>query len=587
MTSPPRGTDASPFRLAAGLRDALADGYDTRALRADVAAGTVVGVVALPLSMALAIAVGVPPRAGLVTAIVGGAIVALLGGSRVQVTGPTAAFVVILAPIVDRFGLAGLALAGAMAGVILVGLGITRMGRLMEFVPSPVTAGFTAGIAVVIAVLQLRDFFGLPATVAGSEALPRLAAAVTALPGWDPVETGFGVGTLALLLLWPRLRIPVPAPLVALTAAALVAWGSASLAPTAVPETIASRFVTETPDGPVAGIPREVPLPLRPWDLPGPGGEPLVLDLALVRELLPAALAIALLGAIESLLSAVVADGMAGHRHDPSAELVALGVGNLVAPFFGGIAATGAIARTATNVRSGARSPIAAVVHSVVVLATMLLLAPLLGRIPMASLAALLLLVAWNMSEVRHLVRSLRTSPRSDVLVLLVCFGLTVVFDMVVAVLAGIVLASLLFMRRMAEVSGLELVDPEASEHPGLPVGVLEYRVAGPLFFGAAHRAIATLERVSDQTRVILLDLRAAPAIDATGLVSLSSALERLERRKVAVVLGGLRPQPLRALRRAGWVDRSGRLEVHEDWAAASARARELIAEPSSISSEP
>jgi SulP family sulfate permease len=550
---------------AAALRAAIAAGYGVADLRADLLAGAVVGIVALPLSMALAIAVGVPPQYGLATAVVAGAIIALLGGSKVQVSGPTAAFVVILAPIAARFGPAGLLLAGAMAGVVLIGLGLARMGRLVEFVPYPVTAGFTAGIAVVIATLQIKDLLGL--TVGGElesyfERVTHLAAA---LPTARAGDAAIAALTLTVLVVWPKLEHRIPAPLVALVVATAAGWLLSTVADDLAPATIASRFSFETAAGSFAGIPRTPPLPIAPWDLPGPDGGTLALSFGLVRHLIPAALAIALLGAIETLLSAVVADGMTGERHDPDAELLALGVGNLVVPFFGGIAATGAIARTATNVRSGARSPVAAVFHSVVVLAAVVALAPALGRLPMAALAALLLIVAWNMSEARHVLRTVRTAPRGDVMVLLACFGLTVVFDMVVSVLTGVVLAALLFMRRMAEVSGAELVGEPGSDVGEAPPGVVVYRVAGPLFFGAAAKAMGALRTVSPGVRAVVLDLRAVPVIDATGLVNLGSAVERLRREGVFVALGGVGPQPMRALVRAGWRNQPGEVVIRRD----------------------
>src|SRR5215218_4633357 len=461
-----------PVRPAVALRTALRRGYGREDLRADLLAGIVVGIVALPLSMALAVASGVAPQHGLYTAIIAGSVIAALGGSNVQVSGPTAAFVVLLAPISAQFGLGGLALASLMAGIILMVMGTLRLGGLIQFVPYPVTTGFTAGIAVVIATLQLKDFLGLTTGPMPETYLERVGVLARALPTVELDDLAVGVFTLAVLLLWPKVTRKIPAPLVALG----IAGGAAVLATALVPgfevATIRSRF---------GGIPQVPPLPVLPWNLPGADGQPLGLSFGLLRDLLPSAFAIAMLGAIESLLSAVVAVGMTGGSHDPDAELMAQGTGNLIAPFFGGIAATGALARTATNIRSGARSPFAAIFHSAFVLLAVLLLAPVLGYLPMASLAALLLLVAWNMSEVKHFAHAMRVAPRSDVLILLTCFSLTVVFDMVVSVTVGVLLAALLFMRRMAEVSNVRLVD----QHPlvkGLPKDVLVYEVAGPLF---------------------------------------------------------------------------------------------------------
>jgi SulP family sulfate permease len=566
-------------RPAVALRESLREGYGWAGLRADIMAGMVVGVVALPLSMALAIASGVPPQHGLYTAIVGGGLIALLGGSRVQVSGPTAAFVVILSPISHRYGLGGLLLATLMAGVLLLAMGVARMGRLMEFVPYPVTTGFTAGIAVVIGTLQIKDLLGLTVEEMPEHYLDRLQALLVALPSARLEDFLVGILTLLFLAIWPRLTRALPGPLVALTLSAGAAVLATRLIPGFEVATIQSRFHYLLDGGSMPGIPRTPPLPVWPWSLPGPDGQPLTLSFTLVRLLAPSAFAIALLGAMESLLSAVVADGMTGQKHDPDSELLAQGVGNLVVPFFGGIAATGAIARTATNIRSGARSPLAAFIHALFVLGAVLLLAPVLGYLPMASLAALLLLVAWNMSERDHFVHMLRVAPRSDLAVLLICFGLTVLFDMVVAITVGVVLASLLFMRRMAEVSGVRLVD----DHPlpadsQLPRGVVIYEVAGPLFFGAAHQAMAALKVVDAEVRVVILDLRAVPAMDATALVGLESAFERLHRDEVFVILAGVQAQPLRVMAKAGWRDRHGRLAIYGTLERALEEARKAFA---------
>jgi sulfate permease, SulP family len=559
------------MRLGFALRQTFQAGYHASDFRADLMAGAVVGVVALPLSMALAVASGVAPQHGLYTAIVGGAIIAVLGGSRVQVSGPTAAFVVILAPIAAQFGLGGLLLATALAGILLFIMGAVGMGQLIEFVPYPVTTGFTAGIAVVIGTLQIKDLLGLSTGSLPDHYLERLIVLIRALPTLRLSDLGIGILTLALLLFWPRLTKRIPAPLVALTVGAAVAFLLTRVLPGFEVATIQSRF---------HGIPRQPPLPMWVWNLPGPDGLPLHMSFDLFRNLLPSAFAIAMLGAIESLLSAVVSDGMTGQRHDPDAELMAQGIGNIVTPFLGGIAATGAIARTATSVRSGARSPIAAVVHSVFVFAVVLLLAPLLGYLPMASLAALLLLVAWNMSESKHFVHLLRVAPRSDLAVLLICFGLTIVFDMVVSVTVGIVLAALLFMKRMAEVSGVTLV---GEGHPALdeplPRGVVLYEIAGPLFFGAAQKAMTALKEVEGrEVRVVVLDLEHVPAIDATGIVGLESLVARLNESGVKVILVGIQGQPLHALAAAGWRNRKGRLRIFRSFARGVALARRTAA---------
>lgn len=545
MIEPTGAGDPSGLRLCAALRAALrrrAPGW----LRADLLAGAVVGVVALPLSMALAIASGAPPEAGLYTAIVAGGIVALLGGSRFQVTGPTAAFVVILAPISATHGLGGLALASLLAGAILIGLGLLRLGRVIQFVPYPVTMGFTAGIAIVIGVLQIEGFLRLEVELAPTVHFPeRLGAILRALPTARLPDAGIGLLTLGILGFWPRTRSRIPGPLVALVAGALAAWLLSRFVAGFEVATLASRFGSaENP----AGIPRTLPQFTLPWVQAGG------LSFDLVRTLLPSAIVIAMLAAIESLLSAVVADGLTGTEHDPDGELLALGVGNLVAPFFGGIPATGALARTATNIRSGAQTPLAAAFHAVFVLGAVLLLAPLLGHLPMSALAALLMMVAWNMSEARHVARVLREAPRSDAVVLVTCLGLTVAFDMVLAVGVGLALATFLFMRRMVSLTSVRLIGgghPE--EHGHLPPGVLVYEIAGPLFFGAAHKATSALLRISTDVHLLVIDLGQVPTIDATGLFNLRSAIDRLESRGVQVLLGGATSSTLAAIQRAGF----------------------------------
>ncbi len=540
-------TERVRLRPATALRESLAEGYDGRRLRADVLAGIIVGIVALPLSMALAIASGVPPQHGLYTAIVAGLVVPLLGGSRTQVTGPTAAFVVLLAPVSVRFGIAGLLVASVMAGAILVLMGALRLGSFIEFIPYPVTTGFTAGIAIVIAVLQVKDLLGLSTEPLPEHFLERSGVLVRGLPSARWQDAAVGVSTLVVLLGWTRVTRKVPAALVALVAAAAGVWAlDLDVA------TIGSRF---------GGIPSLPPMPVLPWNLPGPGGEPFVLTFGVIRTLLPYAAAIAMLGAIESLLSAVVADGMAGTRTDPDSELVAQGTGNLLAPFFGGFASTGALARTATNIRSGGSTPIAAAVHALFVLAVVLAAAPLVAFLPMASLAALLMLVAWNMSELKHVRHLLRAAPKSDIAILLTTVSLTIFFDMVVSVTVGVMLAALLFMKRMAELSGATLV---GEGHPGLreplPKEVVLYDVAGPLFFGAAGRAMASLETLAGHVKVVILDLEDVPAIDATGLVVLEESLAKLGKRGIFVILAGLQVQPTKALAKAEIVPVEGRL---------------------------
>lgn len=543
---------ASTFPFAVALRGVLREGYSFAKFRADLMAGVIVGIVALPLSMALAIASGVPPQHGLYTAIIAGALIAVTGGSRNNISGPTAAFVVLLAPVSAQYGLGGLALASAMAGVILLAMGLFKLGRLVQFVPHPVTTGFTAGIAVVIATLQLKDFLGLSYTATGDHYWNRVADIAGALGGFNWPDLAVGGFSLVLLIVWPRVTRRVPGPLVAVVLGSVVAYFLNTQLEGAMVATIGSRF---------GGIPQQLPTFVLPWHEAGPGGASLELNMELVRALIGPAFAIAALGAIESLLSAVVADGMAGTKHDPDSELVGQGLGNIVAPFFGGFAATGAIARTATGIRSGAKSPIAGVIHAAFVFAAVMALAPILSYLPMASMAALLLIVAWNMSDARHFVHMLKVAPRSDLSVLLICFGLTVAFDMVISVSIGIVLAALLFMRRMAEISGARVVAPGAGKlREPLPEGVILYEIAGPLFFGAADKAMGNIAAMAANVKVMVLDLSAVPVMDVTGLVALESVLNKLKARGVRVIIGGLQAQPQKLMARARIVETPGEL---------------------------
>lgn len=538
----------------------------------------VVGIVALPLSMALAIAVGVPPQHGLYTAIVAGIVVALTGGSKFQITGPTAAFVVILAPIVSRSGLAGLLCAGALAGVLLVAMGVARLGRLIQYVPHPVTTGFTAGIATVIAVLQVKDVLALSVPHMPETFLEKLHALWLARGGASWPDFSVAALTLALLLglprVVPKLTARVPAPLIAIAAASMAATLAERWVPGFTVSTIGTRFHSQVGGRVVAGIPQVPPMPMLPW---ASGG----ITLSSINQLVSAAFGIAVLGAIESLLSATIADGMTGKKHDPDAELIGLGIGNIVVPFFGGIAATGALARTATNVRAGARSPISAVVHSLVVLLAVLLFAPLVAYVPMASLAGLLLLVAWNMSEARHFANIIRIAPKSDVFVLLLCYVLTVVFDMVIAVSVGVVMAALLFMRRTAELTHSRLLEGSQSESEhALPSGVALYEIAGPLFFGAAQNAMGAIGSIGADVRVVVLALGQVPSIDATGFVALESSINRLRVLGKQLILAGPLPAPQSLFERANLTKHHEHVHFAPNLAEALLRARSLSGSP-------
>ena len=508
----------------------------------NIVSGIVVGVVALPLAMAFAIASGAKPEQGLYTAIVAGVIVSVLGGSRVQIAGPTGAFVVILASITAQHGIDGLQIATLLAGVILLLFGIARLGAIIKFIPDPVIAGFTAGIAVIIWTGQWQDFFGLPA-VSGQHFHEKVWHSLQVFPQLHVATTALAVLALLVVIVAPRLPglKRVPGPLIGLVVATLV---QATLHFPGV-ATIGTAF---------GGIPSGLPSLHVPE-----------VTAARVIELIGPAFAIAMLGAIESLLSAVVADGMAGTRHDSNQELVGQGIANIVAPLFGGFAATGAIARTATNVRNGGTSPLAGIVHAATLVLIIAFLAPLAVHVPLAALAAILFVVAWNMSEARHFVRMIRRAPAADVFILLVTFVLTVFVDLVVAVNIGVILATLHFLRRMA--SSVEVQEQTAQQlheefgHRGLtfPPGVLVYRVEGPFFFGAVENFERALASTHTDPEVVILRLRWVPFMDITGLQTLEEVVRDLHRRKVRVMLTGANERVTGKLEKAGLLELLGR----------------------------
>lgn len=536
--------------LFSALREAFASGYSIKTLRGDLSAGLTIGIIAIPLAMALAIAVGVPPQHGLYTVLIGGSVIALLGGSRFNVSGPTAAFVVILLPITQQFGVGGLLLCTAMAGVLLISMAFLRAGALLQFIPYPVTLGFTAGIGIVIATLQIKDAFGLENIEPAANYVEQLGALVNALPSIHMGDTVVAAATLAVLIIWPRFVPKIPGHLVALTVGSFIglALNNADIAVA----TLGDRF-SYTVDGiEHPGIPPFLPSFLWPWELPGPDGQPLVLSFELFRQLLAPAFAIAMLGAIESLLCAVVADGMANTKHDPNGELLGQGIGNILAPMFGGITATAAIARSAANVRAGAYSPIAAITHAGVVLLAMLFLAPLFSHLPMAALAALLLMVAWNMSEPKHVIHTLRIAPRNDVLILLTCLSLTVLFDMVLAVGVGLLLAAGLFIKSMSDLTDTATVDSQQHDIPDLPNSVAVYAIRGPLFFGAAEKALSVLRKFNPEIRVAIIDMRAVPMLDMTALAALSNVLNDYQKNDIGIIFLGTSAKVRHEMRRAG-----------------------------------
>jgi SulP family sulfate permease len=543
----------------------LRRGYGLADLRRDLVAGLTVSIVALPLSMALAIASGTTPDKGLHTAIVAGFLISLLGGSRVQIGGPTAAFVPVVFGVIERFGYSGLILCTLLAGVMLVAAGLLRVGTLMKYIPKPVITGFTAGIAVSIFSSQIKDLLGLTMDRVPAEFFARWAAYAQHLGSATWAAVVLSASALVVIAAVRRFRPTWPGFLIA------VVMGALAVALLRVPvETIGTRF---------GGIPATVPA----FDFPR-------IPFERTLELFPSAFTIAFLAGVESLLSAVVADGMIGGRHRSNCELVAQGVANIGSALFGGLPATGALARTATNVRAGARSPVAGIAHALFLLVFMLALAPLMSYVPLPALAALLVVVAWNMAEIESF-RQLLRGPVGDRVVLLLTFVLTVVFDLTIAIEVGIVLAAFLFMHRMSEVVAMEsnvsLIEEdradsdrhEPDQRAHLPPGVEAFQISGPLFFAVANRLDDVLDVYAKPPRVFIVRMRFVPLIDASGVAALSGMLARCRRQGTKVILSGLREQPRRILAQMHIVDDGDALRFARDFDEALIIARAGVKE--------
>jgi len=542
---------------------ALAEGYSLARVRDDAIAGLTVAIVALPLAMALAIASGTTPERGLFTAIVAGFLISAFGGSRFQIGGPTGAFVVVVFNTIQAHGYDGLVLATMMAGVMLVVAGLMRAGTIIKYIPYPVITGFTAGIAVIIFSSQVKDLLGLELANPPAEFIDKWVAYGRAIGTADPASCIVAALALAIIILIRRFRPSLPGFLIAVVVCSILV----AAAPLNV-ETIGSRF---------GAIPNMLPDPMLPE-----------ISLARLQALLPDAITIAFLAGIESLLSAMVADGMTGRRHRSNAELVAQGIANIASPIFGGIPATGAIARTATNIKAGAKTPIAGMLHAAFLLIFMLALAPLASFLPLAALAAVLVIVAWNMSEIerfRHLLRA----PPGDRFVLLLTFGLTVLVDLTVAIQVGVVLAALLFMYRMAETvevtSNLHLLENgngEETPHESLrseshlPPDVEVFTISGPFFFGATARLQIALDRVTRPARVFILRMDQVPVIDASGAQALVDWVERCEKRGTQAVLVGVQSLPRLVLRRMSLQKHHANLHFLPDMKAAAEFARRI-----------
>ncbi|MEP6483157.1 MAG: SulP family inorganic anion transporter [Rudaea sp.] len=540
----------------------LRQGYGPGDFRRDLVAGLTVSIVALPLAMALAIASGAAPEKGLHTAIIAGFLISLLGGSRVQIGGPTAAFVPVIFNVIDKFGYDGLILCTLLAGIMLIVAGVLRVGTLLKYIPQPVITGFTAGIAVSIFSSQVKDLLGLQIDKLPVEFFARWSTYFEKLPSFSGVTVALAAASLAIIILVRRYKPAWPGFLVAVVA------GAAVTVLMQLPlDTIGSRF---------GGIPATLPhfsFPHIPFER--------------TRELFPSAFTIAFLAGVESLLSAVVADGMIGGRHRSNCELVAQGVANIGSALFGGLPATGAIARTATNVRAGARSPIAGIVHAAFILLFVVVLAPLMSYVPLAVLAAVLVVVAWNMAEIES-VRHLMTGPVGDRMVLLLTFGLTVVFDLTVAIEVGLVMASFLFMHRMSEVvaiqSNISLIDEDRDEWTGspdaqdqraqLPNGVEAFQMSGPLFFAVANRLDDVINQFHPPPKIFILRMRLVPLIDASGVTALRQMIQRCHRAGTRVILSGLCAQPLAILKQMRVLADGKQLVFARDFAEAIALSK-------------
>ncbi|MBW8077463.1 MAG: sulfate permease [Gallionella sp.] len=556
----------NPFwvKLSQYFRPRLIDalrGYDRERFTTDITAGLTVGVIALPLAIAFAIASGAKPEAGIFTAIIAGFIISGLGGSRVQIGGPTGAFIVIVYGIIAQYGYASLLICTIMAGFILVVMGLTRMGNLIKFFPRPLIMGFTSGIAVLIIFSQLKDFFGLKTGALPAEFFTKLAVLYHALPSFDAITILLALCSALLIWFYPKAWAQkLPSPIVALI------FGTVLVALFHLPvETIGTRF---------GGIPQGLP----DFSIPE-------ISLATLRHLIAPALTIALLGAIESLLSAAVADGMIDDKHDPNQELIAQGIANIVTPFFGGVPATGAIARTAANVRSGATSPVSGMVHSLTLLLIILLAAPLAKNIPLATLSAILCIVAINMGEWEAFL-TLRKYPASDSAVLLVTFLLTVLFGLTVAVEVGMFIAIFFFIRRITELTHVSLADesplPEDGENTlirkAVPPGVMIYRVFGALFFGAADKLEAILSKTHTEPDVLILKMHEVISMDASALHTLEHLHDKLRAHGNHLILCGPHTQPYFLMHQAGFFTRIGKENVTANLGDALSRAKILLA---------
>lgn len=541
--------------------------YNRKTFMADLMAGVIVGIVALPLAIAFGIASGVSPEKGIITAFVAGFIVSVFGGSRVQIGGPTGAFIIIIYGIIQQYGMQGLTIATIMAGVFLVLFGVLRLGTIIKYIPYPIVVGFTSGIAVTIFTTQVKDLFGLTMAEVPSDFVEKWIAYAhdfTTLDGWT---TLIGIVSVVVIAVTPRFSKKIPGSLVAIILMTIVALLLKHYAGVTSIETIGDRFSINS------ALP-EAQMPALSWET--------------VKGLVPPALTIAILGAIESLLSATVADGVIGHRHDSNTELVGQGIANLVSPLFGGIPATGAIARTMTNINNGGRTPVAGIVHAVVLLLIFLFLMPLAQYIPMACLAGVLVVVSYGMCGWRSFAMLMK-NPKSDVTVLLITFFLTILFDLTVAIEVGLVIACLLFMRRMAETTDVKVImdeiDPEDdtdvklenNEHLTIPKGVEVYEINGPYFFGAGNRFEEVMASFGSRPKVRVIRMRKVPFVDSTGIHNLTNLCLMSQKEGIQIVLSGVNPKVHAVLEHAGFYRIVGEKNICSHINLALARAKEIV----------
>lgn len=506
-------------------------------IKNNIFSGLTVGIIALPLSMALAIAIGVPPQNGLYTAIVAGIVAAIFGSSKFSISGPTAAFVVILIPIVQDFGLKGLLICGLMSGFFLLLMGLFKLGTLIELIPYPVTVGFTTGIAVVIATFQVKDFFGLTIENFSGHFHQKVYLLLTSLPTFKIQELIVGISTLAILILWGKTKSKIPAALIALSIVTISVVLYNLTFPQNQISTIYSTFQYDINGIVGNGIP-SIPLQFSaPWSAYTVDD----LSLAMFYKILPHAVAIAILGGLESLLCAVITDGMTGYRTDPNKELIGQGLANIFVPFFGGIPATAAIARSAANVKAGANSKLSSVIHAIFIFLCIIILAPYLSYLPMASLSALLLIVAYNMSEIKHFINIIQVAPKHDIYVLLTCFILTVLLDMQIAVGVGMGLASILFIKRTIDLYSIKLINNKHSlAHFEIPDNVAIYDINGPMFFGAAQRALKTLLDTKKDIETVIINLENVSIMDMTALVAFKSIIDNFKQNNKKLIIVGV-----------------------------------------------